>query len=88
MHGNAWSPHGEPSHQWGLEVTQMRGDVRSYQGTSEVQGEAGHTMWQRETPMCLTGMHGDMGRVHHHGKTWMFGVTKLKNMPACMDINQ
>ena len=31
----------------GLGYISGEGDVRSYQGTSEVQGEARHTMWQR-----------------------------------------
>ena len=33
--------------------------------------------------MSLTGLRGGsggMGQLHHHGKPWMFGVTKLKNL--------
>jgi hypothetical protein len=44
MHGDAWGAHGGPATNGAPGVTQMRGDVRSYQVTSEVQGAAGYNI--------------------------------------------
>ena len=48
----------------GLGHTAGEGDMRSHHGTSEVQGEVGHSMrWEDEVPMCrMGGMEGHGGQ--------------------------
>jgi hypothetical protein len=42
LSNHAWQHMGNTWGQWGLGVTQVRGDLRSYQAMSQVQGEAGY----------------------------------------------
>ena len=64
MQGDAWGPHGEPCRQWGEGIPQVRGEVRSYYGTSEVQGEVGHSMEMEDevVPMYRMGVYGSSWR--------------------------
>ena len=77
MHGE----HMEAQPPMGLEGDSGEGGVRSYQATSDAQGEVGQSMRCRvrhgtpfgrgEPPMRLTGLHGfhgGMAQLHHHGK--------------------
>ena len=70
VHGDAWQIMGitwiSPNPQRDLGVTQVRGDVRTHQVKSEVQGDAGYNMSMWMKAPCVS--QGYMG-VHGSGST-------------------
>ena len=81
MHGNSWGLHGSAPTpiQRDLGVTQVRGDVRTHQVKSEVQGDAGHnmSMWMK-APCVSQGYMGVHGSGSTSSSTWSRPVLKAE----------
>ena len=78
MHGE----HMEAQPPMGLKGGSGENGERSYQVPSKGQGGAGENMSRGDEVHTWLpgGAWRYMGQLHHHGKAWMFGFTKLKNL--------